>query len=368
MAELLMDGIEKKYDSGNFAVENFNLQIEDNEFVVFVGPSGCGKSTVLRMIAGLEKATAGNIYIDGKTLDKKMATNGDIAMVFQNYALYPHMSVYDNIAYSMKIKRTPKKEIKKNVNRVAKTLGLEAVLDRKPGQLSGGQKQRVAIARALVNSPKVLLLDEPLGALDLKLRKQMQVELKRLQKKLGITFVYVTHDQEEALTMSDRIAVMHQGHFEQIGTAKEIYENPQTKFVASFIGESNIFEANVDTIAGTDLGLTMENGKVRAKGEGFVKEEIVYISVRPENTHLSDKPVDGFTLKGIVKDQIYVGSVLKTIVELPNGKEVKVNNHPDATVYPDGTAVSVYWEPDKAVVIHTKEDKMYDAIEDAVLK
>ena len=194
------------------------------------------------------------------------------------------------------------------------------------------------------------------------------MELKRLQKKLGITFVYVTHDQEEALTMSDRIAVMHQGHFEQIGTAKEIYENPQTKFVASFIGESNIFEANVDTIEGTDLGLTMENGKVRAKGEGFVKEEIVYISVRPENTHLSDKPVDGFTLKGIVKDQIYVGSVLKTIVELPNGKEVKVNNHPDATVYPDGTAVSVYWEPDKAVVIHTKEDKMYDAIEDAVLK
>ena len=188
------------------------------------------------------------------------------------------------------------------------------------------------------------------------------------ESSFGMTFIYITHDQEEALTMSDRIAVMHQGHFEQIGTAKEIYENPQTKFVASFIGESNIFEANVDTIEGTDLGLTMENGKVRAKGEGFVKEEIVYISVRPENTHLSDKPVDGFTLKGIVKDQIYVGSVLKTIVELPNGKEVKVNNHPDATVYPDGTAVSVYWEPDKAVVIHTKEDKMYDAIEDAVLK
>ena len=278
------------------------------------------------------------------------------------------MNIADNIAFGLKIKNKSKQYIYDKIKYALKLVNLDGFENRMPDSLSGGQQQRIAIARAIVNEPKVLLLDEPLGALDLKLRKQMQVELKRLQKKLGITFVYVTHDQEEALTMSDRIAVMHQGHFEQIGTAKEIYENPQTKFVASFIGESNIFEANVATIEGTDLGLTMENGKVRAKGEGFVKEEIVYISVRPENTHLSDKPVDGFTLKGIVKDQIYVGSVLKTIVELPNGKEVKVNNHPDATVYPDGTAVSVYWEPDKAVVIHTKEDKMYDAIEDAVLK
>ena len=309
----------------NQVLKPISLDIYEGEFLTLLGSSGCGKTTTLRIIAGFETPTEGNVYIEDKDVTELAPYNRDVNTVFQSYALFPHMTVFDNIAFGLVEKKMDKKEIKK----------------------------------------KVL---EPLGALDLKLRKQMQVELKRLQKKLGITFVYVTHDQEEALTMSDRIAVMHQGHFEQIGTAKEIYENPQTKFVASFIGESNIFEANVDTIEGTDLGLTMENGKVRAKGEGFVKEEIVYISVRPENTHLSDKPVDGFTLKGIVKDQIYVGSVLKTIVELPNGKEVKVNNHPDATVYPDGTAVSVYWEPDKAVVIHTKEDKMYDAIEDAVLK
>lgn len=236
MAELLMDGIEKKYDSGNFAVENFNLQIEDNEFVVFVGPSGCGKSTVLRMIAGLEKATAGNIYIDGKTLDKKMATNGDIAMVFQNYALYPHMSVYDNIAYSMKIKRTPKKEIKKNVNRVAKTLGLEAVLDRKPGQLSGGQKQRVAIGKALIRTPKVFLMDEPLSNLDAKLRTQMRMEIKKLYEHSDATFVYVTHDQTEAMTLGTKIVVLNNGKIQQIAAPRELYNNPANLFVAQFIG------------------------------------------------------------------------------------------------------------------------------------
>lgn len=352
----------------NQVLKPISLDIYEGEFLTLLGSSGCGKTTTLRIIAGFETPTEGNVYIEDKDVTELAPYNRDVNTVFQSYALFPHMTVFDNIAFGLVEKKMDKKEIKKKVLEMLDLVQLHGFEKRKPSQMSGGQKQRVAIARALVNSPKVLLLDEPLGALDLKLRKQMQVELKRLQKKLGITFVYVTHDQEEALTMSDRIAVMHQGHFEQIGTAKEIYENPQTKFVASFIGESNIFEANVDTIEGTDLGLTMENGKVRAKGEGFVKEEIVYISVRTENTHLSDKPVDGFTLKGIVKDQIYVGSVLKTIVELPNGKEVKVNNHPDATVYPDGTAVSVYWEPDKAVVIHTKEDKMYDAIEDAVLK
>ena len=352
----------------NQVLKPISLDIYEGEFLTLLGSSGCGKTTTLRIIAGFETPTEGNVYIEDKDVTELAPYNRDVNTVFQSYALFPHMTVFDNIAFGLVEKKMDKKEIKKKVLEMLDLVQLHGFEKRKPSQMSGGQKQRVAIARALVNSPKVLLLDEPLGALDLKLRKQMQVELKRLQKKLGITFVYETHDQEEALTMSDRIAVMHQGHFEQIGTAKEIYENPQTKFVASFIGESNIFEANVDTIEGTDLGLTMENGKVRAKGEGFVKEEIVYISVRPENTHLSDKPVDGFTLKGIVKDQIYVGSVLKTIVELPNGKEVKVNNHPDATVYPDGTAVSVYWEPDKAVVIHTKENKMYDAIEDAVLK
>ena len=323
----------------NQVLKPISLDIYEGEFLTLLGSSGCGKTTTLRIIAGFETPTEGSVFIENKDVTELAPYNRDVNTVFQSYALFPHMTVFDNIAFGLVEKKMDKKEIKKKVMEMLELVQLHGFEKRKPSQMSGGQKQRVAIARALVNSPKVLLLDEPLGALDLKLRKQMQVELKRLQKKLGITFVYVTHDQEEALTMSDRIAVMHQGHFEQIGTAKEIYERPQTKFVASFIGESNIFEANVDTIAGDELGLMMENGRVMAKGEGFVKEEIVYISVRP-----------------------------KTIVELPNGKEVKVNNHPDSAVYPAGTAVSVYWEPDKAVVIHTKEDKMYDAIEDAVLK
>ena len=370
MSEISLElkNIKKSFQEGEDILESICLTAKKGEFVTLLGSSGCGKTTTLRIIAGLEQPDSGQVFLDGKDVTSLEPNQRNVNTVFQNYALFPHMNVADNIGYGLKLKKTPKAEISRRVKEMLELVQLPGFERRKPSELSGGQRQRVAIARALVNNPEVLLLDEPLGALDLQLSRSMQHELKRLQKKLGITFVYVTHDQEEALTMSDRIAVMHQGHFEQIGTAKEIYENPQTKFVASFIGESNIFEANVDTIEGTDLGLTMENGKVRAKGEGFVKEEIVYISVRPENTHLLDKPVDGFTLKGIVKDQIYVGSVLKTIVELPNGKEVKVNNHPDATVYPDGTAVSVYWEPDKAVVIHTKEDKMYDAIEDAVLK
>lgn len=243
MAELLMDGIEKKYDSGNFAVENFNLQIEDNEFVVFVGPSGCGKSTVLRMIAGLEKATAGNIYIDGKTLDKKMATNGDIAMVFQNYALYPHMSVYDNIAYSMKIKRTPKKEIKKNVNRVAKTLGLEAVLDRKPGQLSGGQKQRVAIVRALIMHPEVLLLDEITAALDPEMVREVLDVVLDLAKE-GRTMVIVTHEMQFAKAVADRIIFLEGGKIVEEGEPKKLFEKPETdrlqRFLQTFTYEKDV--------------------------------------------------------------------------------------------------------------------------------
>lgn len=362
-----LKGITKSFGE-NQVLMPISLDIYEGEFLTLLGSSGCGKTTTLRIIAGFETPTEGSVYIGDRDVTDLPPYSRDVNTVFQSYALFPHMTVFDNIAFGLVEKKMDKKEIKKKVMEMLELVQLHGFEKRKPAQMSGGQKQRVAIARALVNSPKVLLLDEPLGALDLKLRKQMQVELKRLQKKLGITFVYVTHDQEEALTMSDRIAVMHQGHFEQIGTAKEIYERPQTKFVAGFIGESNLFEANVDSIDGEKLSLIMENGRVTGKGSGFVREEIVYVSVRPENTYLTDKTIPGFTLKGIVRDQIYVGSVLKTIVELPNGKEVKINNHPDADVYAPGTPVSVYWEPDKAVVIHTKEDKMYDAIEDAALR
>jgi len=320
MAELLMDGIEKKYDSGNFAVENFNLQIEDNEFVVFVGPSGCGKSTVLRMIAGLEKATAGNIYIDGKTLDKKMATNGDIAMVFQNYALYPHMSVYDNIAYSMKIKRTPKKEIKKNVNRVAKTLGLEAVLDRKPGQLSGGQKQRVAIGKALIRTPKVFLMDEPLSNLDAKLRTQMRMEIKKLYEHSDATFVYVTHDQIEAMTLGTKIVVLNNGKIKQIAAPGELYNNPANLFVAQFIGtpQMNVWKAkvvqqkrDVDLVI-VGLGnykLSEKNAELLRRRGYFDKE--IYVGIRPEDIFLQ--------VRGMDEDMFQSGLKAKLKVYEPDG-------------------------------------------------
>ena len=320
MAELLMDGIEKKYDSGNFAVENFNLQIEDNEFVVFVGPSGCGKSTVLRMIAGLEKATAGNIYIDGNILDKKMATNGDIAMVFQNYALYPHMSVYDNIAYSMKIKRTPKKEIKKNVNKVAKILGLEAVLDRKPGQLSGGQKQRVAIGKALIRTPKVFLMDEPLSNLDAKLRTQMRMEIKKLYEHSDATFVYVTHDQTEAMTLGTKIVVLNNGKIQQIAAPRELYNNPANLFVAQFIGtpQMNVWKAKVVqqkrnvvlVIAGLGSYKLSEKNAELLRTRGYFDKEI-YVGIRPEDIFLQ--------VRGMDDDMFQSGLVARLKVYEPDG-------------------------------------------------
>lgn len=301
MAELLMDGIEKKYDGGSFAVKNFNLQIEDKEFVVFVGPSGCGKSTVLRMIAGLEKATAGNIYIDGKTLDKKMAANGDIAMVFQNYALYPHMSVYDNIAYSMKIKRTPKKEIDKNVNKVAKILGLETVLKRKPGQLSGGQKQRVAIGKALIRTPKIFLMDEPLSNLDAKLRTQMRMEIKNLYEHSDATFVYVTHDQTEAMTLGTKIVVLNNGKIQQIATPGELYNNPANLFVAQFIGtpQMNVWKAKVMqqkkeaelVINGLGKYRLSEKNTAILREKGYFDKEI-YVGIRPEDIFMQVKGMD----------------------------------------------------------------------------
>ena len=213
----------------------------------------------------------------------------------------------------------------------------------------------------------MLLLDEPLGALDLKLRKQMQMELKHLQKQLGITFVYVTHDQEEALTMSDRIAVMNNGVIEQIGTAQEIYERPKTKFVASFIGESNIIEASVTGFDGGLIELTAENGVVHGRGSGFVQDEMIYISIRPENTRYSFEPVENFRLRGIVKEHIYVGSIIKTVVALPNGQRLRLNQHPHSELPAIGSAVTVYWDMDKAVIMHTAEDTLYDLIEDALL-
>ncbi|HET7616063.1 MAG TPA: polyamine ABC transporter ATP-binding protein, partial [Bacillales bacterium] len=236
-----LENLTKQFGS-HTAVGNLKLNIESGEFLTLLGPSGCGKTTTLRMIAGFEKPTSGTVRIGGEEVNRVEPYKREVNTVFQSYSLFPHMNVYENVAFGLKMKKVGKQEISDRVTNALKMVQLEGFRDRSVKQLSGGQQQRIAIARAIVNNPKVLLLDEPLGALDLKLRKQMQIELKRLQQSLGITFIYVTHDQEEALTMSDRIVVMNGGEIEQIGKPKEIYERPVSRFVAGFIGETNIFE------------------------------------------------------------------------------------------------------------------------------
>ena len=244
---------------------------------------------------------------------------------------------------------------------------LEGFEKRYPSQLSGGQKQRVAIARALINRPRVLLLDEPLGALDLKLRKQMQLELKRLQKKLNITFIYVTHDQEEALTMSDRIAIMHDGILDQLGTPTEIYECPKTKFVATFIGETNIFDGAIASIEGGDILVNIENGSILGTGDGFKSGEYITVSVRPEKMAFSETPVDGFSISAVVKDYVYVGSIIKCIVVLPNGNELKIERLAGDTLPQLGSTIYPYWKKEDAVLIHNQDNLIFEAIENITL-
>ena len=327
------------------------MEVAEGEFLTLLGPSGCGKTTTLRMIAGFEEASAGIIKVEGERVENKEPFERNVNTVFQNYALFPHMTVFNNIAYGLTIKKVPKAEINERVTEMLKMVQMEPYAKRKPDELSGGQKQRVAIARALVNRPKVLLLDEPLGALDLKLRKQMQIELKRLQKKLGITFIYVTHDQEEALTMSDRIAVMHGGVLEQLDVPTEIYEHPKTRFVAGFIGESNIFDGKVVAKDGDLLTVETAEGNLQVVGSDFAVGEEMHVSIRPEYLEVSTAPVAGFTLEGKIKDFIYQGSVVKTAVDLKGGMEVKYSRFEQDNTVSEGAAVYVYWNPEKAVAI-----------------
>ena len=247
MASLSLKNVTKKYPNGFVAVKDFNLEIADKEFIIFVGPSGCGKSTTLRMIAGLEDISSGELYIDGKLVNDVEPKDRDIAMVFQNYALYPHMSVYDNMAFGLKLRKTPKDEIDKKVHDAAKILDLEHLLDRKPKALSGGQRQRVAMGRAIVRSPKVFLMDEPLSNLDAKLRGQMRVEISKLHQRLETTIIYVTHDQTEAMTLGTRIVVMKDGVVQQVDSPQNLYDKPCNKFVAGFIGapQMNMIDAQV---------------------------------------------------------------------------------------------------------------------------
>jgi spermidine/putrescine ABC transporter ATP-binding subunit len=360
-----IENVNKKYGE-NHVVRDLFLEIKKGEFLTMLGPSGCGKTTTLRMIAGFETPTNGNIYIEGKEIQNTEPFEREVNTVFQNYALFPHMTIYDNLAFGLTVKKVNKAEIKERVTEILELVQLVGFENRKPDQLSGGQKQRVAIGRALINKPKVLLLDEPLGALDMKLRKQMQFELKRLQKKLGITFVYVTHDQEEALTMSDRIAIMYGGDLEQIGTPKEIYERPKSKFVADFIGESNIFYGVASREGNDVLKVKLESGEVLAVDSQVKENEIIYVLVRPENIKLSTALVDGFSLVGKVKEHVYIGNVNKTIIVLPTGMEVKMNTNPKIELLPIGSDICVYWNKEDAVVIKSENQEIFNVIDNPV--
>ena len=350
MPEIRLEHVTKRW--GKFyAVDDLDLVIQDNAFVTLLGPSGCGKTTTLRMIAGFEDATSGIIKVQGERVENKEPYQRDVNTVFQNYALFPHMTVFDNVAYGLTIKKVPKDEIRQRVAEMLELVQLTDYERRKPDELSGGQKQRVAIARALINRPKVLLLDEPLGALDLKLRKQMQIELKRLQKKLGITFVYVTHDQEEALTMSDRIAVMNAGVIEQLGTPMEIYDHPLTRFVAGFIGESNIFDGTVTAVEGDLLRVDTPAGKLLTRGSGFAVGEEMHVSIRPEYLEAGERSADGFDLPARIKDFTYMGTVVKTALDMADGTELKLSRFEQDANAHEGDKVYLSWRPEKSVPI-----------------
>ena len=356
--------VEKWYGNNN-VVKDMNLEIEEGEFLTLLGPSGCGKTTTLRMIAGFEDATEGSIEVQGVRVEEKEPFQRDVNTVFQNYSLFPHMTVYDNVAYGPTIRKMPKDEIRRRVTEMLELVQMANYEKRKPEALSGGQKQRIAIARALINNPRVLLLDEPLGALDLKLRKQMQIELKRLQKKLGITFVYVTHDQEEAMTMSDRIAVMRDGVILQMGAPMEIYERPATRFVADFIGESNVLEGRVTGVKEGVLSVETPAGGVRCWGQGFGVGDALCVAIRPEYLRISREPVDGFSLPATVKDFIYMGALIKTSLDLKNGQEVKLSRLEADSSLREGDAVHLWWEAEKAVAIH--DDSRQGAVREAAV-
>lgn len=295
-----LKNLTKVYD-GETVVDGIDLYIKENEFVTMLGPSGCGKTTTLRMIGGFVAPDGGDLYFNGEDLAVIPPYKRQINTVFQKYALFPHLNVYDNIAFGLKLKKLPKEEIDKKVKRMLKLVNLEGFEKRKIDAMSGGQQQRIAIARALVNEPKVLLLDEPLGALDLKLRKEMQIELKEMQQELGITFIYVTHDQEEALTMSDTIVVMNSGVIQQIGSPTDIYNEPENAFVADFIGESNI----VDGIMLKDRLVKIGSKAYDCVDEGFKANELIDVVIRPEDMIICQK--DQATFSGMVENVIFKG-------------------------------------------------------------
>ena len=356
--------VTKKFGE-HVAVDRINLEVEDGEFFSLLGPSGCGKTTTLRMIGGFEQPTSGLIELKGQDVTWLPPFKRDVNTVFQNYALFPHLTIFENVAFGLRRKAVKGNEVKRRVTEMLKLVELPGFESRRPNQISGGQAQRVALARALINRPAVLLLDEPLGALDLKLRKQMQVELKRIQQEVGITFIYVTHDQEEAMTMSDRIAVMNRGHYEQLGDPEVLYERPMTRFVAGFLGVSNLLPA---TVIGRDG--TYASAKLAAETAIRVPSSLVdgharvSIGVRPEKIRMSeptaDSPAGHNRLTGVVRDASYLGVSTQYIIDSRDGTltvyEQNVERATRAELWSRGDEVQLTWSPDHSFVVPESDD------------
>lgn len=354
--KIKIDSVTKKFGEV-IAVNKISLEIGEGEFVTLLGPSGCGKTTLLRIIAGFEKPTEGSVFIKGIEITYLPPEKRPVNMVFQNYALFPHMNVFDNVAYSQVVKKRPLIEIKNEVDEVLSLVGLSGFNERKISQLSGGQAQRVALARAIINKPEVLLLDEPLGALDLQVRKQMQIELKNIQKRLGTTFIYVTHDQEEAMVMSDKIVLINEGKVIQIGKPEEIYENPQTIFASKFIGSTNIIEGTVIRKREDEIIVSTRAGEISCAHNINVKlGDHVYLSVRDEKLLITTEGEEtGFEnkLKGKVFERIYVGSLVRYSVavgddliitaDVPSALHLRAINV--------GDEVFLYWKKDCSHVL-----------------
>lgn len=415
MAEISLElkEIKKSFTEGEAVLDNISLVISKGEFITLLGSSGCGKTTTLRIIAGLEQPDAGSVWLDGREVTGLEPNQRDVNTVFQNYALFPHMNVAENIGYGLKLKKVPKNEIKKKVSQMLELVQLEGYEKRKPSELSGGQKQRVAIARALVNNPKVLLLDEPLGALDLQLRRAMQIELKHLQKKLGITFIYITHDQEEAINMSDRIAVMKDGRIEQIGTPDEIYNHPKTSYVATFVGNANILHGVVERVQGynavvkigndraivnlgtnqqnteKDSGTQMQNEETTVNREQNTEErqylaagEKVTLAVRSENILLQEGTITGDAdtdnrdavdisvaddildthntnsisgLQATVTEKNFAGGQLRVTLKLSDGTELIASRYGIDASVTEGQTVRCSFLPTDAVLVDRED-------------
>ena len=397
MAEVSLElkEIKKSFTEGEAVLDNISLEISKGEFITLLGSSGCGKTTTLRIIAGLEQPDAGSVWLDGREVTGLEPNQRDVNTVFQNYALFPHMNVAENIGYGLKLKKVPKSEIRKKVSQMLELVQLKGYEKRKPSELSGGQKQRVAIARALVNNPKVLLLDEPLGALDLQLRRTMQIELKHLQKKLGITFIYITHDQEEAINMSDRIAVMKDGRIEQIGTPDEIYNHPKTSYVATFVGNANILHGVAESIQGKNAIVKIGNDRVIVKletsqqdtGDTRAKQylaagEKVTLAVRSENILLQETAVIGDTgtdhrdtvdisvsgggldahnknsvsgLQATVTEKNFAGGQLRVTLKLSDGTQLIASRYGIDASVAEGQTVRCSFLPTDAVLVDRED-------------